>query len=54
MTMAGLPAEPGWYRLAGHDWEPVDPARAEAEIARGEGWDLVHVKTTADVEVPLF
>lgn len=52
--MAGLPSDAGWYRLMEHGWEPVDDADATAEIAAGGGWDLVHVKTTADVEVPLF
>ena len=47
--------EPGWYRLAEHGWEPVDDLDAEAEIAAGGGWDLVHVQTTmAEAEVPLF
>jgi len=46
--------EPGWYRLAERGWEPVDDAVAEAEVAAGGGWDLVHVTTPAMAETPLF
>jgi hypothetical protein len=49
--------EPGWYRLTAHGWEPVDDDVAKAEIdtplALG-GIDLVHVKTAAMAETPLF
>ena len=48
-------SEPGWYRLAEHGWEPADAETAEAEVAAGGGWDLVHV-TAAGLaeETPLF
>jgi hypothetical protein len=46
--------EPGWYRLTASGWEPVDATAAEAEIAAGGGWDLVHVRTAAMAETPLF
>jgi hypothetical protein len=46
--------EPGWYRLTEAGWEPVDDTMAEAEVAAGGGWDLVHVKTAAMAETPLF
>ena len=46
--------EPGWYRLTGHGWEHVDDADAEAEITAGGGFDLVHVRTAAMAETPLF
>jgi hypothetical protein len=50
-----LPAESGWYRLTGHGWEPVDDDVAEAEVAIPlRGLDLVHVKTGAVAETPLF
>ena len=52
--MADLPGEPGWYRLTDHGWEPVDDGRAEAECAAGGGHDLMHVKTAAMAETPLF
>ena len=52
--MADLPGEPGWYRLTGHGWEPVDDTMAEAETEAGGGWDLVHVRTAAMAETPLF
>jgi hypothetical protein len=52
--MADLPGEPGWYRLTDHGWEPVDDITAEAECAAGGGWDLVHVKTAALADTPLF
>jgi hypothetical protein len=52
--MADLPGEPGWYRLTDHGWEPVDDTTAEAEVAAGGGWDLVHVNTAAMAETPLF
>ena len=51
--MAELPAEPGWYRLTDHGWEPVDDETAEAEIAAGAR-DLMHVRTAAMAETPLF
>ena len=54
MTMADLPSEPGWYRLTASGWEPVDAATAEAEIEAGAGWDLMHVRTMALAETPLF
>ena len=46
--------EPGWYRLTDHGWERVDDHDAEAEVASGGGWDLVHVRTMAMAETPLF
>jgi hypothetical protein len=46
--------EPGWYRLTASGWEPVNDDQAEAEIAAGGGYDLVHVKTAAMAETPLF
>jgi hypothetical protein len=50
-----LPAESGWYRLTGHGWEPVDDEVAEAEVNTPlGGLDLVHVKTAATAETPLF
>ena len=52
--MADLPGEPGWYRLTDHGWERVDDADAEAEIIAGGGFDLVHVRTAAMAETPLF
>ena len=52
--MDGPLTEPGWYRLTEHGWEHVDTTMAEAEIAAGDGWDLVHVKTAAMAETPLF
>ena len=52
--MADLPSEPGWYRLTARGWEPVDAATAEAEIKAGGGWDLMHVRTMALAETPLF
>ena len=52
--MADLPGEPGWYRLTGHGWERVDDHDAEAEVAAGGGYDLVHVRTMAMAETPLF
>jgi hypothetical protein len=52
--MAKPLTEPGWYRLTEKGWESVDDAVAEAEIAAGVGWDLMHVKTPAMAETPLF
>ena len=52
--MADLPGEPGWYRLTDHGWEPVDDTTAETEVAAGRGWDLMHVRTMAMAETPLF
>ena len=52
--MDGMLAEPGWYRLTDHGWESVDDSEAEAEVAHGGGWDLVHVRTAAMAETPLF
>jgi hypothetical protein len=52
--MADVPREPGWYRLTEAGWEPVDDATAEAEIAAAGGFDLMHVKTAAMAETPLF
>ena len=52
--MADLPGEPGWYRLTEAGWERVDDTMAEAETAAGGGWDLVHVRTAAMAETPLF
>lgn len=52
--MAEPIAEPGWYRLTDHGWQPVDDTTAETEIAAGHGWDLVHVNTAPAVEAPLF
>jgi hypothetical protein len=52
--MADLPAEPGWYRLTASGWEPVDDDVAEAECEAGGGFDLVHVRTMALAETPLF
>jgi hypothetical protein len=52
--MAEPLSEPGWYRLTEHGWEPVGNEDAEAEVAAGGGWDLVHVTTTAMAETPLF
>jgi hypothetical protein len=46
--------EPGWYRLTEAGWEAVDDTMAEAETAAGGGFDLVHVKTAAMAETPLF
>jgi hypothetical protein len=46
--------EPGWYRLTEAGWDRVDDATAEAEVAAGGGWDLVHVRTAAMAETPLF
>jgi len=52
--MADLPAEPGWYRLTDHGWEPVDDDQAETEITAGGGWDLVYVRSATLAETPLF
>jgi hypothetical protein len=52
--MDGLPAEPGWYRLTDHGWEEVDDSEAEVEVQHGGGWDLMHVRTLALAETPLF
>jgi hypothetical protein len=54
--MADLPGEPGSYRLTGHGWERVDDEIAEADIdAQADGWwNLMHVKTPAMAETPLF
>lgn len=52
--MAEVPREPGWYRLTEAGWEPVDATVAEAEIGAGGGWDLMHVRTAAMAETPLF
>ena len=51
-----LPAEPGWYRLTDHGWEHVDDDLAQAQIAAqaGDWWNLMHVKTEAMAETPLF
>ena len=46
--------EPGWYRLTEHGSDRVDAAAAEAEIAAGGGWDLLHILTVAMAETPLF
>ena len=46
--------DPGWYRLTEKGWVSVDDAMAEAEVAAGGGWDLVHVMTPAMAETPLF
>lgn len=46
--------EPGWYRLTEAGWEPVDDTMAELEISAGGGFDLVHVRTAAMAETPLF
>ena len=46
--------EPAWYRLAEAGWERVDDTMAEAECEAGGGWDLVHVRTAAMAETPLF
>jgi hypothetical protein len=46
--------EPGWYRLTEDGWVPVDGTMAEAEVQHDGGWDLVHVKTAAIAETPLF
>ena len=55
MTVADLPSESGWYRLTARGWEPVDDDVAEAEAAEPlRGLDLVHVKTAAVAETPLF
>jgi hypothetical protein len=54
LTMAEPLREPGWYRLTEAGWVPVDDTMAKAEIAAGGGWDLVHVKTAAMAETPLF
>jgi hypothetical protein len=54
MAVPELPAESGWYRLTGHGWEPVDDDEAEAEVAAGGGWDLMHVQSAALAETPLF
>jgi len=57
MTMADLPAEPGWYRLTGHGLEPVDAAQAQAGFAAmTPGYEnLVFFETTAPMtETPLF
>jgi hypothetical protein len=48
-------AEPGWYRLTGQGvWQAVSDEQAEAEIAAGGGWDLVHVQAAETGEIPLF
>jgi hypothetical protein len=54
--MADLPAEPGWYRLTGHGWEHVDDDQAQAQIAAqvSDWWNLVHVRSAAMAETPLF
>jgi len=46
--------EPGWWRLTEQGWDRVDDAMADAEVAAGGGWDLVHVMTPAMAETPLF
>ena len=52
--MADVLRELGWYRLTEAGWVRVDDTMAEAEIKAGGGWDLVHVKTAAMAEIPLF
>ena len=52
--MADVPREPGWWRLTEAGWERVDDTLAEVEVAAGGGWDLVHVRTAATAETPLF
>ena len=52
--MADLPAGPGWDRLTDRGWEHTGDDQAEAEVAAGGGWDLVHVQTAAMAETPLF
>ena len=53
--MADLPGEPGWHRLTDHGvWQTVSDDQAEAETEAGGGWDLVHVRTAAMAETPLF
>ena len=54
--MADLPGEPGWYRLTDHGWEPVGDDQAQADIdAQADGWwNLLHVRTAAMAETPLF
>jgi hypothetical protein len=55
MAVPELPAESGWYRLTSHGWEPVDDEVAEAEVATPlRGLDLVHIRTAAMAETPLF
>ena len=53
---ADLPAEPGWYRLTANGWEPVpdDEAQAQLDAKTGEWWNLLHVRTMALAETPLF
>jgi hypothetical protein len=48
--------EPGWYRLTASGWEPVGDGQAQADIdAQADGWwNLMHVKTAAMAETPLF
>ena len=55
MAVPELPAESGWYRLTGHGWERVDDDVAEAEVNTPlGGLDLVHVRSAATAETPLF
>jgi hypothetical protein len=54
--MAEMPAEPGWYRLGDHGWDPVDANDAAEELMAGDGWDLTYVDPgiTTMAETPLF
>ena len=54
--MADLPGEPGWYRLTDHGWERVDDHEAQAQIdaKTDDWWNLLHVRTMALAETPLF
>ena len=53
--MAEPIGEPGWWRLTPQGWQHVPDHEAEAEVADGGGWDLVHVEVQpAAEEIPLF
>jgi hypothetical protein len=45
--------EPGWYRSGKHGWTRVGGIQAEAEVASGQGYDLVHIQIDHE-EVPLW
>lgn len=52
-TPVTVAREPGWYRVTQTGWTRVDPIQAEAEVAAGQGYDLVHIEQ-ANTEEPLW
>ena len=45
--------EPGWYRSGKQGLTCVDDVQAEAEVAAGQGYDLVHIQIGYEEE-PLW